>query len=138
MNDPVERKMQPHRLLASFFLGISVTLLMTSPPALSGVYSVSPGWMGLWLVATVACISLGAMLLLGLPWRELPIDVRRGPGLAYLTSAGVNLLALAVLVVSLGGQGAAIVLAIFAGLGLAFLYLRLYAMHPEKSEDLFP
>jgi hypothetical protein len=50
-------------------------------------------------VATVACISLGAMLLLGLPWRELPIEVRRGPGLAYLTSAGVDLWALAVLVI---------------------------------------
>jgi hypothetical protein len=38
----------------------------------------------------------------------------------------------------LGGQGAAICLLIFAGLGLAFLYLRLYATHPEKREDLFP
>ena len=138
MDEPVERKMQPHRLLASFFLGISVTLLVTSPPVLSRLYSVSPGWMGLWLVATVASISLGAMLLLGLPWREMPIDVRRGPGMAYLTSAGLNLLALAVLVTSLGGQGEAIGLPILAGLGLAFLYLRLYTMHPEKSEELFP
>jgi hypothetical protein len=41
-------------------------------------------------------------------------------------------------VISLGGQGTAICLPIFAGSGLAFLHLRLYAMHPEKSEDLFP
>jgi hypothetical protein len=47
-------------------------------------------------------------------------------------------LALAVLVISLGGQGTATCLSIFAGLGLAFLYPRLYAMHPEKSEELFP
>jgi hypothetical protein len=43
-----------------------------------------------------------------------------------------------VLIISLGGQGAAICLPIFAGLSLVFLYLRLYAAHPEKSEDLFP
>ena len=91
MDDPVERKMQPHRLLASFFLGISVTLLMTSTPA-TLPDSVSPGWMGLWLVDRWHALARHHALA-GVTWRAMPIVVRRGPGLAYMTGADDSLLA---------------------------------------------
>jgi hypothetical protein len=138
MEDAIEPRVQPHRLLASFFLGVSLTLLLTSPLGPERPIVVSPRWVGLWLVATLGCAVLGGMLLLRKPWRELPMGVRRGPAMMYLLSVGIDSLALAVLVSSYQGAGPWLCLPIFAGFGLAYLYRQLYAASPEKSEDLFP
>jgi hypothetical protein len=66
------------------------------------------------------------------------MHVRRGPAMANLTSVGINLLALAVLVTAFEAVGPAVCLPFFAGLGLVLLYLRLYTVAAEKCEDLFP
>ena len=138
MDEAIERQLQPHRLLAAFFLGVSLTLLLTSPLGPARPIVVSPRWVGLWFVATLGCAVLGGMLLLRKPWREMPMDIRRAPALMYLTTVAIDSLALAVMVSSVEGAGPWLCLPIFAGFGLAYLYRRLYTTPAEKGEDLFP
>ena len=138
MEEAVERRMQPHRLTAAFFLGTSVALLLTNPAGDPSPHALSPGWFGLWLASTLGSAPLGVMLLAAPTWRGLPMEYRRGPAMAYLTACLLDVVALTALLVSLFRVGLAIVLPAGLALVVGYLFIRLYPASAVKSDDLFP
>jgi hypothetical protein len=78
------------------------------------------------------------MLLTAPSWRRLPIEDRRGPALAYLTAALLDLLALSILLVVDYRLAWAVCLPIACGLIVAYVYLRVFAVSPARAADLFP
>jgi len=138
MEETVARNIQSHRLAAAFFLGTSLALLMTTPAGGPSPHSMAPGWLGLWVASTLGSAPLGVMLLAAPAWRTVPIESRRAPALAYLTACFLGLLALTVLLVSIFDFTPVIVLAAGWGLGLAYLFIRLFPASFTQAEDLFP
>ena len=138
MEEAVERRIQPHRLLAAFLLGASVALLLTTPVGGPNPRGLSLGWFGLWLVSTLGAAPLGVMLLVAPSWRVLPVESRRGPAIVYLTSTFFGVLALATLLVSTYRLAPAICLPAGFALVLGLLSIRLYPASAAKADDLFP
>ena len=138
MDEAVERTIQSHRWAAAFFLGTAITLLLTTPAGGLSPHTLAPGWFGLWLASTLGSGPLGVMLLAGPAWRPLPIESRRAPALAYLTACTLDMLAVALLLVSTFHMGPAIWLPVGCGVLLTYLFVRLYPDSSAKAEDLFP
>ena len=138
MEEAVERRIQPHRLLAAFLLGASVALLLTTPVGGPNPRGISPGWFGLWLVSTLGAAPLGVMLLVAPSWRVLPIESRRGPAIVYLTTFFFDVLALATVLVSTYRIAPAICLPAGLALVIAYLFIRLFPASPPKADDIFP
>lgn len=128
------------RSIMLFLYGVTITLLWL---VLSGDtntirYAVPVGWFALWLLTTALSISIGIVMLIGVDWRKMPLEERRGVAMGYLIMGFINSLTIFFHTarVDLLANLLSIPIAVF-GLLLIYLYWRIYRAE-DRKEEIFP
>ncbi len=101
-------------------------------------YGFPGGWLTLWLLSTVVCISLGLFLLVGRMWKAVPLAERRAPAMEYLLGAFFNFLSLALLIVNFRYEPVFYCVPAAYAFVLFLIYARVYTIADRVREETFP
>jgi hypothetical protein len=96
------------------------------------------GWTALWLLTTLAAITLGLFLLVAPSWRPIPLAARRGVAMAYLLAGFINLLSFSIYVQVASNAPSFFCVPLVGGLAILVVYAVVYLRADRKKEETFP
>ena len=144
MTESLEQQLEKWKKVLLVFLGAALALLITALidlPARMTILQqdsrmVVDGWLGVWFILLIACLTPGIMLLIVPRWRNAQLEGRSATGFGFLGVAWLVMLGFSLHVnVLLLAVGHFIIFAL--GLFLAAFYLLLRRSQPRK-EEIFP
>ncbi|TLN23653.1 hypothetical protein FDZ74_03570 [bacterium] len=144
MTETLEQQLEKWRKVLLIFLGAGTTLFLTAlidlPIRMDTLKRdhnmVVDGWLGLWFLLLLACLTPGIMLLAMPRWRKAQLEQRRATGFGFLGVAWLALLGFSMHVnILLPAVGHFIIFALGPLMAAVFLLLR--RAQPRK-EEMFP